>query len=475
VRRVIRRKFQQYGYEMVQPPLLEDPAPFVERSGEEIKQRMYSFHDPSGREVCIRPELTIPACRLYLNKLHGATDCHRLCYDGAVLRYDPVSFGRFREFHQVGVEQLGGADSAAADGELIALAYEAVKACGLDDVRLVMNDVQIIAAMVDQMQLEPALRERLWQRLHSSASVEAIIDDMAGPRAADGDAPLSAMLAEVGPQTLQQLVVSVLSLTHAQPPPARSMDDVAERLVRRIQQSSRRQLSRASVERLAAVRAIQGPVAEVLSQLRQLAGAEGPPSLAALIEKFQRRVSVAVACGVPPAQLKLDLGLRRSLQYYTGFIFELHVPELRGSSEVCGGGRYDQLLHSMGAAEEIPAAGFAIGADRIQLALSQLQVPDPGANVQVLVVPAGSVDLVECFRIARRFRDAGWSAEVELRGRRPRSAIAYAERKQIRYVAFAGEAELAGGNCNVRDLTQHQERTVSIAALAAYVQERRDA
>ncbi|MEJ0044242.1 MAG: ATP phosphoribosyltransferase regulatory subunit [Rhizomicrobium sp.] len=55
--------FQRYGYNIVDPPILERASPFLDRSGETIRRRMYIFSDPGGREVCLRPELTIPACR----------------------------------------------------------------------------------------------------------------------------------------------------------------------------------------------------------------------------------------------------------------------------------------------------------------------------------------------------------------------------------------------------------------------------
>jgi len=66
-----------------------------------------------------------------------------------------------------------------------------------------------------------------------------------------------------------------------------------------------------------------------------------------------------------------DVGLRRGLEYYTGFLFEIYAPEWSAIGQVCGGGRYDNLLEGLGAPSPIPAVGFGIGLDRLLAVLQK--------------------------------------------------------------------------------------------------------
>lgn len=91
---------------------------------------MYTFTDRGGRSITLRPENTASAVRAYLeHKLYGDQQVHKLFYIGSMFRYDRPQAGRYREFHQFGVEILG-ADSAAADAEAISLAYTLLKSWG---------------------------------------------------------------------------------------------------------------------------------------------------------------------------------------------------------------------------------------------------------------------------------------------------------------------------------------------------------
>ncbi len=71
-RDAIEAALRRYAYAPINPPILESPLPFLNRSGEDIRRHMYIFPDPGGIEVCLRPELTIPVCRAYLRQLQAA-------------------------------------------------------------------------------------------------------------------------------------------------------------------------------------------------------------------------------------------------------------------------------------------------------------------------------------------------------------------------------------------------------------------
>src|SRR5918997_6698960 len=111
--------FEREGYARVEPPVLQPAEVFVDLSGEDIRRRMFVTQDASGRELCLRPEYTIPVCREHL--AHGGSAPAAYSYLGPVFR---LRAGETGEFWQAGIESIGRRDAPAADAEILGLALE---------------------------------------------------------------------------------------------------------------------------------------------------------------------------------------------------------------------------------------------------------------------------------------------------------------------------------------------------------------
>ncbi len=98
---------RRFGYGEVGTPTFEHAQLFIATSGPEIVAELYAFRDKGGRELALRPELTAPVIRFYLNELQGRPKPLKVFYLGTCYRYDEPQYGRYREFHQFGVEILG--------------------------------------------------------------------------------------------------------------------------------------------------------------------------------------------------------------------------------------------------------------------------------------------------------------------------------------------------------------------------------
>src|ERR1700682_5458101 len=109
------------GYAATEPPGLQPAGPFPDLSGQGVRRRMFLTSDPEGRELCLRPDLTIPVSRDYLASPE-AGKAMGFCYLGAVFR---PREGATSEFVQAGIESFGRTDKAAADAEMLALGLEA--------------------------------------------------------------------------------------------------------------------------------------------------------------------------------------------------------------------------------------------------------------------------------------------------------------------------------------------------------------
>ena len=134
----------RFGYRRIDTPTFEDARLFVSGVGEVtdiVEKETYTFEDRGGDLVTLRPEGTAPVCRAYLQHgMHNLPQPVRLYYMGPFFRYDRPQAGRYRQFHQFGVETIGEADQSV-DSEVIELAFLLLESVGVTDITLLLNSI----------------------------------------------------------------------------------------------------------------------------------------------------------------------------------------------------------------------------------------------------------------------------------------------------------------------------------------------
>ena len=146
----MRSTFTSFGYEEIQTPTFETLELFTAKSGETIVDELYAFSDKGGREIALRPELTAPTMRFYVDKLQMEPKPLKVFYFGNCFRYDRPQKGRYREFWQAGCEILG-TDTPEAYAELMAMAYMILKNTGLKNIILNIGNLNIISFMFTKL------------------------------------------------------------------------------------------------------------------------------------------------------------------------------------------------------------------------------------------------------------------------------------------------------------------------------------
>jgi histidyl-tRNA synthetase len=144
--------FTSFGYGEIQTPTFENLELFTAKSGESIINELYTFTDKGERELALRPELTAPVIRCYVERLQMEPKPLKLFYFGNCYRYDRPQKGRYREFQQAGCEVIG-VDTSEAVAELLALAFTLLKNIGLKNVRINIGNLTIISAIFKRLNL----------------------------------------------------------------------------------------------------------------------------------------------------------------------------------------------------------------------------------------------------------------------------------------------------------------------------------
>ena len=302
--------FEGWGYDEIVPPLFDDAATF----DSSLASRLYTFTGREGTTLALRPDFTSLVAKIAAGRLRQVKEPLRLYYSGEVVRYEPPRAGRQSEFHQMGLEFLGGA-GATADIEVIAIAIECLEAVGVTDFVVALGHAEIVTSLLDHAGLgaHDSGREAALDGLNRRDPV-AVAEALSNASSKAGGAESSSS--------------------------RRALIGLAED--NGIRQS------------LDAARAVLGGNERAQAALDEIA------SITRTLEEAGLRHRVA-----------LDLSESRSLDYYTGLVFRIYAAGL--GFEVGGGGRYDALLGRLG--RPMKAIGFMLGLDRLALLVERQGAP----------------------------------------------------------------------------------------------------
>ncbi|MDQ6840250.1 MAG: histidine--tRNA ligase [Actinomycetota bacterium] len=369
------------GYGLLITPTFEDLAVFsrVGASTDIVRKEMYDFEDKGGRHLALRPEVTASAARAYIQ--HRPTLPWKAWYAGSNFRYEKAQAGRYREFHQLGIEAFGSADPDL-DVEVVALGVELFDALGITRVDVKINSLG---------------------------------DDVCRP----------------GYRTL------LLDYLGAR------RDQLCEEHRDRLEDNPLRVLDCKRPSCLAVA-------------------ADAPRQIDHLCEPCNRHFARVVdgldALGVVH---RLDTALVRGLDYYTRTTFEYAGTALVSAQNALGGGgRYDGLVTALGG-PPTPAVGFALGMERILLAVDAEAASADAASASSSGAGGGSAVDVYVVDFAggtgardltARLRAAGLRVDRSFDGRSPRAQFKGADRSGARLALVLGPDELAAGTIGVKDL-----------------------
>jgi histidyl-tRNA synthetase len=278
--RDVARRFAFVEYD---GPPLEPLELYTRKSGDEIVGQLYNFTDKGGREVALRPEMTPTVARMVAAKANALRKPVRWFSIPQLFRYERQQRGRLREHFQLNVDIIGEAD-VTADAELLAVAIEIMRACGLtyDDVRARVSDRRLLRAILTELGVTE----------EQSGVVFAVVDKI-----------------DRQPKDISREKFAAAGMNA----------DAIDKLFAALEDAS-----------IDAIERDFGSSPEVMQALNDL----------------RRYFEYLEGLGVLE-WVTLDLRIVRGLAYYTGIVFELFDArgELRA---ICGGGRYDNLLKALG-------------------------------------------------------------------------------------------------------------------------------
>lgn len=357
--------FARAGFERADPPVLQPADVFLDRSGEEIRKRIFLLTDGGGRELCLRPELTIPVCRLH--RARGGGFPARISCHGPVFRIRSEAPEHPGQFLQTGIEYLGAADSEKADAEVLLLAVEAVRAAGLKNFTVQIGDASLFPGLIDALPGPSAWRDRLKRHFRRPDAFAVMLRRLGAGEMRDGNGYLAHLgsAAEEDARIALSGLLDMLGGAEAGGVFAgRTRDEIIERLMEQAAEAASLRLDRKTLSAIEECLAISGPAERSLAELAGVLKRQGVV-LDAPLSAMAARIAVLRDAGLAGEQVHFAPRFERNLDYYTGFVFELWAHDAAGPVQIAGGGRYDTLLKLLGEPCDVPAVGCAIRDERV--------------------------------------------------------------------------------------------------------------
>ena len=404
----LRKVFESYGYQEIKTPLFEELSLFTTKSGEEIVDQLYNFKDKSDRELTLRPEITAPVARLYLNELEKTSAKPiKLYYYGSCFRYERPQKGRFRQFWQFGCELIG-AKTPQGEAEVIALCSDAIQSLGIATADVNINHLGIIRGLFKHFEISDETQREIMVII-DKGDKDLLVESLSG------ESPV------IDNEKLNKILLKLIDLVGD-----KSIIYEVEKLIE--------------------------PYSEPKDALNEL------KELIELLEAFKVE------------NYTLNLGVARGLDYYTGIVFEIYVPQLGAQKQICGGGSYS-LVKVFGG-QEVESTGFALGFDRLMNAIEELTEPeDLASHLDVYVAPISKELQPKAFEITQLLRENHIKTDVDLNGKKFRKLMNYANNIKVPKLVIVGANDLKDGKVTVKDMVTGDQEAVLIEKLADYLKE----
>ncbi len=392
VENCIRNLCNDFGVSEIRTPVFEHTELFQRGVGETtdvVQKEMYTFVDKGERSLTLKPEGTAGVARAFIeHKLYAGVQPCKLFYITPAFRYERPQSGRYRQFHQFGVEVFGSA-SASCEVEVISLVYELFRRLNLKNIELHINS---LGGNECRKKYNEILKNYIGDNLASLCPTCQERYEKNPLRVLDCKVNTCKEIIRNAPSTIESL-------------------DVECR------------------------------------------------------EHFEMLKTSLHNLGIP---FVVDDKIVRGLDYYTRTVFEFISNDIGALGTICGGGRYDNLIEQYGG-PKTPAVGFAIGIERLLLAMESQKVANIAKkNTQVFAGFVGEGGFLKSQSLVFELRKQGISAETDILSRSVKSQLKYADKMEAKFSFIIGDDDLEKGFVSVKNMETGEQSQVEIAALVNF-------
>ena len=329
------------GFKYIQLPPVIETNHIVQRSGENFRKFIFSFIDQNGKELCLRPDLTIVSCLRYLEKnLRGK---EKIFYSGQAYRKSQNRKDSIIR-NQIGFEIIGSKNEKNDDKEIINTSLKSLKNLKYSSGTLTIGNVEIFNLLISKLDIPTRWKLRLsrhfWRKDY--------FDDLLKRLETNSDVDPTVV------ETDKRRYIKMLKGDKSSVIAERSIEEILKRFDKKIKDPRRPSKGRNVSKIIKEFLKIKCPINKAANELNKFFKEY---QINLLVDQRYFPISINK---ISKLNVVFSTSFGRQLEYYTGMVFKIDIKLNKKEINIINGGRYDQLISDLGSKKQVPAVGAAL-------------------------------------------------------------------------------------------------------------------
>jgi len=336
----IIKTFKKNGFSLSEPDVLLDSEYIIQRSGENFRRSMLAFENEDGKVMCLRPDLTVASCIKFLEKKSKS----KIYYSGQAYRRTNKKNSDFIN-DQLGIEILGSKNKLKDDFKIIKTILDSAKKTKSKKIQIKVGDISLFKKLINSLDMPERWKLRLIRHFWRPKYFEELLKRL--EKNSDIDS--------VTFNTDKKRFYEMKKMDQEQVIAGRSVLEILKRFDKKIKDPRSFNEGKKIVRIIRSFLEINCQLSKIDNKLLNFAQQNN------LKKNIFKELKSIQNLKKLNQEVKFITNLRRDIEYYTGIVFQI----ISGKKEIARGGRYDDLLKSLGAKKNIPAVGAAINLSNI--------------------------------------------------------------------------------------------------------------
>jgi ATP phosphoribosyltransferase regulatory subunit len=368
----LKNLYTENNFQYVDLPLVYNSEVFYETSGEDMRRRMFSFTNNSGDEMCLRPDLTIPTCKHFLENIKKFQN-GQLCYSGPVFRSSLTSADQSLELNQSGIEIIYKDSLEISDYEkefqAISLALETIDQIGIKDFSIRISSISLFNLFINSLDLPQRWKQRLLRHFYRRDYFDKLLNRISDGVGYDKERKSNIIRDVFGDDKIVNEEIKDILLSEDQlKTGSRTIDEIASRFNLKSESVVSSKQGKEIQKVINEFLSLNGPIQSIDDQMNKFINDFDIQRFDVGQEMLNQLSSNLIKISAKPIYFDCDFG--HSIEFYDGIIFE--ITNDLNSDVLISGGRYDKLLNALEDKDQFSAVGFATNNNNILKALTNV-------------------------------------------------------------------------------------------------------
>ena len=368
----LKNLYTENNFQYVDLPLVYNSEVFYETSGEDMRRRMFSFTNNSGDEMCLRPDLTIPTCKHFLENIKKFQN-GQLCYSGPVFRSSLTSADQSLELNQSGIEIIYKDSLKISDYEkefqAISLALETIDQIGIKDFSIRISSISLFNLFINSLDLPQRWKQRLLRHFYRRDYFDKLLNRISDGVGYDKERKSNIIRDVFGDDKIVNEEIKDILLSEDQSKTgSRTIDEIASRFNLKSESIVSSKQGKEIQKVINEFLSLNGPIQSIDDQMNKFINDFDIQRFDVGQEMLNQLSSNLIKISAKPIYFDCDFG--HSIEFYDGIIFEI-ISNVN-SDVLLSGGRYDKLLNTLEDQDQFSALGFATNNNNILRALTNV-------------------------------------------------------------------------------------------------------